>query len=112
VAVEKAPKNSFFFVMKLSDTILLVSVVPIFAPMMIGIALCKSIDPEATSATIIEVVVELLCINAVTSSPIKRLIKGFAVTSRIEATVEAPMYPRDVTSRSIDVRNIARVPPM
>ena len=110
--MENARINSFFLVIKLSDTILLVSVVPILAPIMMGIALCRSNDPEATNATIMEVVVELLWISAVTSRPIKRLIKGLAVTSSIDATVPAPIYPRDVTSRSMETRNNANVPPM
>jgi len=91
MAVENALPNSFFFVIKLRETILLVSVVPILAPIIIGIALCISMEPEATKATIIEVVVELLWISAVISKPIKRLINGFVVTSSIDATVPAPI---------------------
>ena len=38
----------------------LVIVVPMLAPMIIGIAACSEMDPEATNATTIEVVAELL----------------------------------------------------
>ena len=49
-----------------------------------GIALCMSNEPDATIATIIEVVVELLCMRAVISRPMKRLTNGLAVTSRTD----------------------------
>ena len=58
--MEIARINRFFFVIKDSETILLVRVVPIFAPIIMGIARCISSEPDATIATIIEVVVELL----------------------------------------------------
>ena len=52
--------NSFFLLMKPSDTIELVMVVPMFAPIMIGTALSNVIEPDATSATVSDVVAELL----------------------------------------------------
>ena len=52
--------NSFFRVMNPSDTIVLVIVVPTFAPMIIGTAPSSVIDPDATRATAIDVVAELL----------------------------------------------------
>jgi len=79
VEADIALRNSSFFVKKLRATILLVSVVPIFAPMIIGMACAKSIDPDATIATIMEVVVELLCIMAVVTIPMNKLIKGLLV---------------------------------
>jgi len=84
VAPEKAFMNSCFFVIKLRETKVLVSVVPILAPNIMGIARCISSEPLATMATIMEVVVELLCIMAVTSNPINKLTKGFVVISSMD----------------------------
>lgn len=54
-------------------------VVPIFAPMIKGTAWTKEIFPEATIATIIAVIVELLCRSAVINKPTKSPMKGFFV---------------------------------
>lgn len=62
-------------------------VVPIFAPMIMGTASTKVIEPEATAVTIILVLVELLCIRAVISSPIKRPINGLDDANMIDSTV-------------------------
>lgn len=68
----------------------LVMVVPTLAPIIIGIALCKVIDPEATRATTKEVVVELLCSIAVINKPMNNPVKGFAVANKI---VSATFFP-------------------
>jgi hypothetical protein len=47
--------------------------------MITGTALCNVSDPDATMATTIAVVVELLWIIAVTSNPINNPVKGFEV---------------------------------
>lgn len=60
VPAADALRNSFFLLINPNDTIVLVMVVPTFAPMMIGMALSNVIDPEATKATTNAVVVELL----------------------------------------------------
>lgn len=60
VPAATARLNSFFLLMNPRETIVLVIVVPTFAPIMIGVALCSVIDPDATNATTREVVVELL----------------------------------------------------
>jgi hypothetical protein len=49
-----------------------------------------------------DVVVELLWINAVMSNPTNKLMNGLVVTSRNELTVSLPTCPRAVTKRSID----------
>lgn len=60
VPADAALRNSFFLLMNPSETIVLVIVVPTFAPMMIGMALSMVMEPDATSATTNAVVVELL----------------------------------------------------
>lgn len=59
------------------ETIVLVRVVPILAPMTTGIAFSNVIVPAATAATAIEVVVELLCRMAVPRRPMNSPIAGF-----------------------------------
>jgi len=54
-------------------------VVPMFAPMIIGIALDTVKVPAATKPTVIEVVTELDWIIAVVSIPINKAVKGFEV---------------------------------
>ncbi len=78
----------------------LVIVVPTFAPMMIGIALCKVMDPEATRATTNDVVVELLCSIAVISNPIKSPVNGFAVASKIVSPTFFPICCSEEIIRS------------
>lgn len=60
VPADTALRNSFFLLINPIDTMVLVIVVPTFAPIIIGIALSMVMEPEATSATTIAVVVELL----------------------------------------------------
>lgn len=60
VPAETALRKSFFLLIKPMDTIVLVMVVPTLAPMIMGIALSIVIEPDATNATTIAVVVELL----------------------------------------------------
>lgn len=69
--------------MKANDTMAAVIVVPMFAPMMMGMALSNVSAPEATSATTSDVVVELLCNIAVITSPMNRPVNGFDVASKI-----------------------------
>lgn len=82
--------NSFLLAIKPKETIVLVMVVPIFAPMIIGIAPSNESEPEATSATIMEVVAELLCIMAVIKRPINKAVNGLEVASKI---VSAAVFP-------------------
>lgn len=79
VPAAEALRNSFFLLMKPNETIVLVMVVPTLAPMMMGIALSRVIDPDATSATTSAVVVELLWIIAVISKPMNKAVNGFEV---------------------------------
>lgn len=60
VPAETALLNSFFLLMKPNETMVLVMVVPTLAPIIMGMALSKVIEPEATKATTMAVVVELL----------------------------------------------------
>jgi ABC-type transport system involved in cytochrome c biogenesis permease component len=79
IATANAFLNSLLSTMWPKETIVLVTVVPIFAPIIIGTALSSESAPEATTATTIEVTVELLWTMAVVSKPINRLINGLAV---------------------------------
>lgn len=83
--------NSFFLLIKPSDTIVLVMVVPIFAPIMMGIALWRVMEPDATSATTKDVVVELLCNIAVVNNPINSPVNGFEVAIKIVSATLLPM---------------------
>lgn len=64
---------------------MLVIVVPTLAPMMIGTALSSEIDWDATSATAMDVVVELLCTMAVASTPMRKPVKGLDVATMIDS---------------------------
>ena len=108
IAVENASLNSLRLAIKLSDTKLLVIVVPILAPITIGMAVDRSIEPDATIATAIDVVVELLCIMAVIINPINKLIKGFSANVKKERMVSSPICLAKLTNRSIEIKNSAR----
>ena len=95
-----------------SETMLLVMVVPTLAPMMIGTALCKVIDPEATNATTSDVVVELLCNIAVISSPMNRPVNGFAVAARIVSATFLPMCCSEEIIKSRENRKRTNAPMM
>ncbi len=69
---------------------MLVIVVPMFAPMIIGTAPCSESDPEATKATVREVVVVLLCKIAVTNNPINNPVNGFDVANKIVSLTAVP----------------------
>lgn len=107
-----ALRKSFFLLMKPMDTIVLVIVVPTFAPMMIGTALSIVMAPEATSATTMAVVVELLCMMAVINSPINKAVNGLEVASMIVSAADLPKCCRDDTIRSNAKMNKTRVPKM
>ena len=90
----------------------LVIVVPTFAPIIIGVALCKVIEPEATSATTRDVVVELLWSIAVTSKPINNAVKGLDVACKIVSATFFPMCCRDEVIRSIANKKRRKAPRM
>lgn len=84
--------NSFFLLMKPNETIVLVMVVPILAPMIMGMALSMVMDPEATNATTKLVAVELLCIMAVISRPIKSAVNGLEVANSMASAAVLPRF--------------------
>jgi hypothetical protein len=102
---ERAFLNSVRFVTNPRDTNVLVSVVPIFAPITTGIALGKLKKPEDTTATIIVVTVELLCIRAVLNKPMNKPIKGLEVAKSIDCAVSPPIIVSDPATISIEQRN-------
>jgi hypothetical protein len=77
---------------------------------MIGIALRRVIEPEATSATTSAVVVELLCNIAVISRPINSPVKGFDVASRIVSATDFPMCCNDAVIKSRENRKRIKAP--
>lgn len=99
--------NSFFFVIKPRETIVLVIVVPTLAPIIIGTAPGNVMDPEATRATVIAVVAELLCISAVTNRPIKSPVNGFEVASKIISAASLPKCCSEAIIRSRVNRKIS-----
>lgn len=87
-------------------------VVPIFAPMMIGIALSRAIASVATSATTNDVVVELLCNMAVMSNPMKRPVNGLDVANNIVSATFFFMCCNEDVIRSSAKRNNRNAPRM
>ena len=84
---------------------MLVMVVPTFAPMIMGTAPSNAIEPEATRATTMEVVAELLCIIAVMSNPMKRPVKGFEVARIMVSAAVSPRCRKDEIIRSSANKN-------
>ncbi|GAA0892544.1 hypothetical protein GCM10009122_22230 [Fulvivirga kasyanovii] len=85
--------------------IVLVMVVPMLAPMIIGTASIKLIDPEATAATIKVVLVELLCIRAVISKPMKSPMNGFDAAFNMDSMASLPRCLNESLIRSIENKN-------
>lgn len=69
-------------------------------------------DPEATKATAIEVVVELLCNIAVISRPINNPVKGFDVANRIVSATFWPMCCSEEVIKSSENKNNINAPRM
>jgi len=92
------------------DTIVLVIVVPMFAPMIIGTALCRVIDPDATRATTSDVVVELLCSIAVMRSPMNNPVNGLDVANSIVSATFFPKCCSDDVIKSSANRNRINAP--
>lgn len=82
------------------------------APMMMGMAPRKEIEPDATSATTIDVVAELLCKMAATNNPINKPMKGLVVASRIVSAAVLPKYCSDEIIRSSAKKNMRSAPIM
>ena len=110
VPAETARLNSFFLLIKPRETIVLVIVVPMLAPMIMGTALWMVIEPDATSATVSDVVVELLCNMAVVRSPINSPVKGFDVAKSIVSATFFPKCCSDEVIRSSANRNRIKAP--
>jgi hypothetical protein len=68
------------------------------------------IDPEATSATTSEVVVELLCSIAVISRPINKPVKGFEVANKIVSATFLPICCSEEVIRSSENKNKKNAP--
>ncbi|KXK25472.1 MAG: hypothetical protein UZ12_BCD005001615 [Bacteroidetes bacterium OLB12] len=93
--------NSFFRVMKPSETMVLVMVVPTLAPIIMGIALLSDIEPVAINATAMAVVAELLWMSAVTSKPMNKPVNGLDVVKTITSAASCPRcWSEDIMSSS------------
>ena len=60
------------------------------APMIIGTESVNVSEPDATAATIIAVLVELLCMRAVISRPMNNPMNGLEVATRIDSAAPFP----------------------
>lgn len=89
---------------------MLVIVVPILAPIIMGIALSSVTDPDATSATTRAVVVELLCNIAVMSNPMNRPVNGLDVATRIVSAAFFPKCCSDEVIKSSAKRKSRKAP--
>jgi hypothetical protein len=78
--------------------------------MMMGTALSREIDRDATSATAMEVVVELLCSIAVVRIPIRNPVKGFDVATMIDLVASGLKCPSADAIRSMAKRNNTSTP--
>ena len=105
IAAGKAFENSFSTEKCPKEAIKHVIVVPIFAPIMIGIELDMVIVPAATKPTVIEVVTELDWIIDVASIPINSPVKGFEVELINILANPAPKPLREQLKISIPKRN-------
>ena len=90
VAAAKARLNSLPRLICPMETIMLVTVVPIFAPIIIGIAPVKVTAPPETIPTMIDVVVEELWNKVVAKIPMNREIKGSLVVLMISFAKSPP----------------------
>ena len=90
----------------------LVIVVPMLAPIITGVAFSSVIEPDATRATVREVVVELLCSIAVISRPINNPVNGFAVAKTMVLITFLPKCWSEKVIRSRANRNSKKLPAM
>ena len=89
--------------MNASETIVLVIVVPMLAPITIGMALSTVIEPAATKAITSEVVVELLWNRAVMRIPINNPLNGFDVANSI-VSVKGPESLLDEWTNNVSAK--------
>ena len=109
VAALMASWNWSLFRICPSATIVLVTLVPILAPMIMGTAPFNDNVSEATSVTMMAVVVELLCISAVANKPIKSATRGSLVMLKACSTRSEPISLKPLLIRSSESRKIKRV---
>lgn len=77
-------------------------VVPILAPITNGTACERESEPDATTATIMAVTVELLCISAVINSPTNKPTNGLLVAKNNSSANRLFNCVIDTVSRSIE----------
>lgn len=87
----------------------LVRVVPMLAPIITKIPLSSEIVPDATRATAMDVIVELLCIKAVVSNPTNSDMKGDSAIIIKSLAVPSPMEERENIIKSMASRNSKRI---
>ena len=88
-----------------------VMVVPIFAPMMMGMAWRSPMRPAATKPMVMTVVALELCSTAVASAPARTPKKGFFVTAARMARMRSPATScKLLLMRFMPYRNRAKPP--
>jgi len=110
VPAATALRNSFRLLMKPSETMILVMVVPTLAPIIMGIAPSSVSAPEATIATTRAVVVELLCNMAVITSPMNNPVNGLDVAVKIVSAAFFVMCCNEDVNSSRAKRNNKKAP--
>jgi hypothetical protein len=97
--------NSSFRVMWPRATSVHVTVVPILAPITIGIALLMERTPDATKATTMDVVVPELCIMLVARIPMNKPTKGLEVVAIRRWAKPLPKPLKAWLIRLIEIKN-------
>ena len=101
----KERRNSAERLIWASETRILVTDVPILAPITMGMALVIFITPLPTIPTTIDVVEEELCIIEVAKIPIKRPTKGLEVVLIKDSANPLPNIFRDAPIKSMLNKN-------
>ena len=108
VAIENALTNSSLRPMWASDTIVLVTVVPMLAPMIIGTALAmgSGLSGAATNPTMSDVVTDELCIRVVARIPTISPISGLLVLVKNASNTSDPRLLNPSPSPFIPARKM------
>ena len=105
VAAANARRNSLDCRMWPSDTSVLVTVVPMFAPIAIGTASSTPSLPVATRPTMIEVDAEEDCTRIVPRMPMHRAAMGLPAAENRRSVVSSPMILMPDSSDDTPTRN-------
>ena len=107
VEAAKALLNSCSLLTCPKETKVLVTVVPIFAPITIGIAYSKLRTPLPTKPTIVAVVTEEDCTKTVHKIPTNKPAKGLDTDSKSASVYSAPKVLIPFSRSLIDTRTVS-----